>query len=74
VDTNKVYSYSFKEIGYVFQKNLKSTTPSSYTLLYFIFKLPIFNFQKMTNVPKGYAYRFSDFITYQKNCNKEQST
>jgi hypothetical protein len=28
--------------------------------------MPIFNFHKMTNMQKGYAYQFSDFITYQK--------
>ncbi len=71
MDTNKVYSHCFKEIRYVFQKNLKSTTPSGYTLLFLFFKLlimnmPIFNFQKMIDMPKGYAYQFSNFITYKK--------
>jgi len=26
----------------------------------------VFNFHKMTNMHKGYAYQFSDFITYKK--------
>ncbi len=26
----------------------------------------IFNFQKIMNMHKGYAYQFSDFITYKK--------
>ncbi len=62
----------FKEEGYVFQKNQRSITPSSYTLFYFYFfkllvmNIPVFNFQKMTNVRKGYAYIFSNFITNKK--------
>lgn len=31
--------------------------------------MPIFNFHKMTNMQKGYAYQFSDFITYKKKKN-----
>ncbi len=29
--------------------------------------MPIFNFHKMTNMHKAYAYQFSDFITCKKN-------
>jgi hypothetical protein len=29
--------------------------------------IPIFNFHKMTNMHKGCAYQFSDFITSKKN-------
>ncbi len=35
MDTNKIYSNFLKEEGYVFQKNLRSITPSNYTLFYF---------------------------------------
>ncbi len=28
--------------------------------------IPVFNFHKMPNMHKGYAYQFSDFITYKK--------
>jgi hypothetical protein len=34
--------------------------------------MSIFNFQKMTNMHKDYAYQFFDFIVLKKNCNKEQ--
>jgi hypothetical protein len=57
----------------------ESTTPSGYTLFYFIFKLlvmnmPIFNFHKMAHMHKGYAYQFSDCIPHKKNWKKEQRT
>jgi hypothetical protein len=71
MDTNRIYFHFFKEEGYVFQKNLKSATPSDYTLFYFLQKLPVmnmlvFNVHKMTDMHKGYAYQFSNFITYKK--------
>ncbi len=30
----------------------------------------VFNFHKMTDMHKYYAYQFFDFTTYKKNCNK----
>jgi hypothetical protein len=31
----------------------------------------VFNFQKMMDMHKGYAYQFLNFIAYKKNCNKK---
>lgn len=31
----------------------------------------VFNFQKMMDMHKVYAYQFSDFIVLKKKCNKE---
>lgn len=54
-----------------FKKKFKSTTPSNYTF-FLNFKMPItkisiFNFQKMMNMHKGYAYQFSNCIAYKRN-------
>jgi hypothetical protein len=37
-----------------------------------IMNIPIFNFQKMTNMHKGYAYQIHDCIAYKRKLNKEQ--
>jgi len=56
-----------KEEGYVFQKNLKSITPSSYTFFFeklflMVMNMLVYNFLKMMDMHQGYAYQFSDFI------------
>jgi hypothetical protein len=58
---SRVYSHSFEDEEYLFQKKFKSTTPPSYTLFYFwkkilVMNMPVFNFHKMTQMHKGYAH------------------
>ncbi len=53
-----------KEEEYVFQKNLKSITPSVVThyFILMVMNMLVFNFLKMMDMHQGYAYQFSDFI------------
>jgi hypothetical protein len=61
----------FRKKRYVFQKNMKFITPFDYILFYLFFKnsvmnVLVFNFYKMTDMHKGYAYQPFDFIIYKK--------
>jgi hypothetical protein len=82
VVTSVIQLSHFKPISWITIKNIpiflkkKKVFPKKTKLLHHpitmfylklsIINIPIFNFQKMTNMHKGYAYQFSNCIAYKK--------
>jgi hypothetical protein len=60
---------------YFFKSEIYYTIQLHIILLYlflFVVNISIFNFQKLIDMHKGYAYKFLILLFTKKNCNKEQ--